>query len=209
MRPERILLADDHPLTLAGIRAVLEQHFHIAGTATDGRAVVQEALRLKPDLVALDIGMPLLNGIAAAKQIRKGLPATRILFVTMHLGPGYLAAALEAGASGYVLKSAAGSELVEAVSCVLAGGTYVTPAMKVANTEIDRSDVGTSPTVSLTPRERQVLQLISQGHAAKQIAHAMGISAKTVAFHRENLKAKLGVRTIAGMTRYAIQQGFL
>src|SRR5277367_2354114 len=128
-RKTRILLADDHPLTLEGIRFFLQPHFESVTTVADGRALVEEALRQKPDLIILDITMPLLNGIDAAIQIRKSLPDVKLLFVTMHVDPAYLEAALNAGATGYVLKSAAREELLEAVDTVMSGRIYVSPSL--------------------------------------------------------------------------------
>ncbi len=135
MKTTRVLLADDHPLTLEGIRVFLESHFESVGTVADGRALVEEALRLKPDLIILDITMPLLNGIDAAIRIRKTLPDVKLLFVTMHVDPAYLEAALGAGATGYVLKSAAREELLEAAKTVLSGMIYVTPGLSTENLE--------------------------------------------------------------------------
>src|SRR5277367_4853565 len=134
-RKTRILLADDHPLTLEGIRVFLQPHFESVGTVADGRALVEEALRLRPDLIILDITMPLLNGIDAAIQIRKFLPDVKLLFVTMHVDPAYLEAALSAGATGYVLKSAAREELLDAIRCVLEGRIYVTPSLSSEHRE--------------------------------------------------------------------------
>jgi DNA-binding NarL/FixJ family response regulator len=135
MKRARILLADDHTLTLEGIRAVLEPHHEIVGMVTDGRALLDAALRLKPDLVVLDITMPLLNGIDAAVQIKKSLPTLKLLFVTMHSNPAYLEAALNAGGSGYVLKSAAREELLDAINSVLNGRIYVTPSLSTEHLE--------------------------------------------------------------------------
>ena len=129
MKRARILLADDHSLTLEGIRTVLEPHHEIVGTAADGRALLEAALRLKPELIVLDITMPLLNGIDAAVQIKKSLPETKLLFVTMHVNPAYLEAALDAGGTGYVLKSAMNEDLLDAVQSVLGGCIYISPSL--------------------------------------------------------------------------------
>ena len=129
MKRARILLADDHSLTIEGIRTVLEPHHEIVGIVGDGRALLEAALRLKPELIVLDITMPLLNGIDAAVQIKRSLPETKLLFVTMHVNPAYLEAALDAGGTGYVLKSAARRELLEAVDSVLKGRIYLTPSL--------------------------------------------------------------------------------
>ncbi len=206
MKSTRVLLADDHPLTLEGIRVFLEPHFESVGTVADGRALVEEALRLKPDLIILDITMPMLNGIDAAIQIRKSLPNVKLLFVTMHVDPAYLEAALNAGATGYVLKSAAREELLQAAKSVLNGMIYVTPGLSNEHLECFSDPKRAAATLRLSSRERETLQLIAEGKAAKEIAHVMAISVKTVAFHRGNIKRKLGLRTTAEMTRHALEQ---
>jgi DNA-binding NarL/FixJ family response regulator len=206
MKRARILLADDHSLTLEGIRTVLEPHHEIVGTAADGRALLEAALRLKPELIVLDITMPLLNGIDAAVQIKKSLPETKLLFVTMHVNPAYLEAALDAGATGYVLKSAARRELLEAVDSVLKGRIYITPSLSGEDLERFRDPTQAAAALRLSTREREVLQLIAEGHAAKEIAHVLNISIRTVAFHRENIKRKLGLRSTSELTKHAIEQ---
>jgi len=206
MNRARILLADDHSLTLEGIRTVLEPHHEIVGTAADGRALLEAALRLKPELIVLDITMPLLNGIDAAVQIKKSLPETKLLFVTMHVNPAYLEVALDAGATGYVLKSAARRELLEAVDSVLKGRIYITPSLSGEDLERFRDPTQAAAALRLSTREREVLQLIAEGHAAKEIAHVLNISIRTVAFHRENIKRKLGLRSTSELTKHAIEQ---
>ena len=209
MKRARILLADDHKLTLEGIRAVLEPHHEIIGTVTDGRALLEAALRLQPDLIALDITMPLLNGLDAAVQIKKSLPGVKLLFVTMHVSPAYLEAALDAGGTGYVLKSAAREELLAAVDTVLKGRIYLTPGLSGEHLERFQDPSRAAAALRLTVREREILQLIAEGRAAKEIAHVLNISMKTVAFHRENTKRKLGLRTTAELTKHAIEQGLI
>jgi DNA-binding NarL/FixJ family response regulator len=209
MKRARILLADDHTLTLEGIRAVLEPHHEIVGMVTDGRALLDAALRLKPDLIVLDITMPLLNGIDAAVQIKKSLPGVKLLFLTMHSNPAYLEAALNAGATGYVLKSAAREELLDAINSVLNGRIYVTPNLSTEHLERFEDPARAARTLRLSTREREILQLIAEGRAAKEIAHVLSISIKTVAFHRENIKRKLGLGTTAELTKHAIDQGLL
>ncbi len=209
MKRARILLADDHSLTLEGIRTVLEPHHEIVGTAADGRALLEAALRLKPELIVLDITMPLLNGIDAAVQIKKSLPDTKLLFVTMHVNPAYLEAALDAGGTGYVLKSAARRELLEAVDSVLKGRIYITPSLSGEDLERFRDPTQAAAALRLSAREREVLQLIAEGHAAKEIAHVLNISISTVAFHRENIKRKLGLRSTSELTKHAIERGLI
>lgn len=202
-------MADDHPLTLEGLRAFLEPHLEMVGTATDGRALVEAALRLKPDLIVLDITMPLLNGIDAAIQVKKSLPRVKLLFVTMHVNPAYLEAVLSAGGTGYVLKSAAREELLDAIRSVLRGGIYVSPSLSSEHLKRFRDPLRAAATIRLSTREREILQLIAEGRAAKEIAHVLSISIKTVAFHRENLKRKLGLHTTAELIKHAIEQGLV
>jgi len=205
----RVLLADDHPLTLEGIRAFLEPHCMSVGTVTDGRALVEEALRLKPDLIVVDITMPLLNGIDAAIQIKKALPGVNLVFITMHSDPAYLEAALNAGAMGYVLKSAVREELLDAVKSALEGRIYVSPGLSNENLERFSDPKRAAISLRLSVRERETLQLIAEGKATKEIAFILDISVKTVAFHRENIKRKLGLKTTAEMTRHAVEQGLV
>ena len=195
----RILLADDHALLLDGFRTLLASKYEVAGTVEDGKALVEAAIRLSPDLIILDITMPLLSGVDAARQIRKRLPKVKLLFVTMHTSPTYVRAAMEAGADGYAVKSSARSEILAAVETVLAGSRYLTPS------------VCGSPNASLplSARERQILQLTAEGKSRKEVAFALGISEKTVAFHKNNLKQKLGLQTTAHLTRYALDQGLI
>jgi DNA-binding NarL/FixJ family response regulator len=209
MKRARVLLAEDHPLTLEGIRAVLDPHHQIVGTVTDGRALVDAALRLKPDLVVLDITMPLLNGIDAAIQIKTALPAMKLLFVTMHDNPAYLEAALNAGGTGYVLKSAAREELLLGIESVLNDRIYVTPKLSVESLDRFTDPSRAAAALRLSAREREILQLIAEGRANKEIASVLKISVKTVEFHRENIKRKLGLRSTAELTRHAIEQGLV
>jgi len=209
MQHTRVLLADDHPLTLEGVRAFLEPHMPHVGTVTDGRALVEAALRLKPDLIVLDITMPLLNGIDAAIQIKKSLPAVKLVFITMHASPAYLEAALNAGASGYILKTSAREELLEAIEQALKGRIYVSRGLTSEGLERFDDPGRAAATLRLSAREREVLQLIAEGRAAKEIARVLTISIKTVAFHRNNVKRKLGARTTAELTKHAIAQGLV
>ncbi len=209
MRRLRVLLADDHPLALEGIRSFLEPHVQSIATVNDGRSLVEKALSLNPELIILDVTMPLLNGIDAAAQIRKSLPRVKFLFVTMHANPAYLKAALEVGASGYVLKSAAREELLQAIETIMDGRIFVSPS--VANQELPffSKAADAAGTLRLSLREREVLQLIAEGRPAKEIAYVLSISVKTVAFHRSNVKRKLGLRSTAELTKYAIEQGLV
>jgi DNA-binding NarL/FixJ family response regulator len=209
MKRARILLADDHALTLKGISAVLEAHHDVVGTVTDGQALLEAALALRPELIVADITMPLLNGIDAAVQIMKLLPGTKLLFLTMHDNPAYLEAALQAGATGYVFKSAASDELLDAVNAVLNGCIYVSHSVSGGHRERFTNTSRAEATLHLSKRERETLQLIAKGGAEKEVAFMLNISVKTVGFHRQNIKRKLGLRTTAQLTKYAIQQGLV
>jgi len=209
MKRTRVLLADDHPLTLEGLRAFLAPHLESIGTVTNGRELVEAALRLKPELIISDITMPLLNGIDAAILIRKSLPNVKLLFVTMHVNPVYLEYALRAGATGYVLKSAAREELLDAIRTVLEGNIYVTPSLSGESLERFQQPERAAATLQLSAREREVLQLIAEGKASREMAHIMNISVKTVSFHRENIKRKLGFRTTAELARHAVKRGLV
>jgi len=199
MKRPRILLADDHALMLDGFSNLLKPKYAVVGTVEDGKALVDAALRLSPELIILDITMPILNGIDAAREIRKRLPHVKLLFVTMHTSPTYLQAALEAGADGYAVKSSGRSEILAAVEKVLGGNRYITPG--VGGDGLDRS--------GLTARERQILQLTAEGKSRKEVAYALDISEKTVAFHKNNLKRKLNLRSTAQLTRYALDEGLI
>jgi DNA-binding NarL/FixJ family response regulator len=210
MKRGRILLADDHALILEGFRTILGPHYDIVGTVTDGISLVDVALESKPDLIILDVTMPLLNGIKAAGQIRKKLPGVKFLFVTMHSSPAYLQAAFKVGATGFVLKSSAREEILDAVEKVMKGRVYITPGVGGESLK-QFPDLG-KPAVnakSLTAREWEILQLVAQGHSNKETGYLLQISAKTVAFHRENIKNKLGLRSTAELTQYAIQEGLI
>lgn len=207
----RVLLGDDHALILEGLRNALQAQYEIVGLAKDGRALVQIAERSKPDLVVVDISMPLLNGFEAAKQIKKSLPHTRVIFLSQHLNPAYLKQALRLGASGYVLKAGATEELQQAIEAVMRGKTYITPAFgedviaRLWNREGDL----TEESEDLTERQREILQLIVEGRGNKEIADILHLSVKTIEFHRARIMAKLGVKTVAELTKAALQQGLI
>jgi DNA-binding NarL/FixJ family response regulator len=206
MNNTRILLGDDHSLILDGIRGILAEHYQVVGSVDNGRALVDAAVDLKPDLVVFDINMPILNGIDAAIEIRKALRGTKLVCLSMHANAIYLSKALEAGASAYVLKSGASEELLEAIAVVLNGGTWVSPGFSQSVLDSLRSSPLGS-TVRLTKRQRQILQLIAEGRANKEIAFLLGVSIRTVEFHRYQLMARLGLHTVADLTRFAIQEG--
>jgi DNA-binding NarL/FixJ family response regulator len=212
MKRSTILLADDHTVVIEGLHRILNRpEFEIVGSAADGRALLEATARLRPDVIIVDVSMPLLNGIDAAREILKQKPKAKIIFLTMHSEAPYAAAAFAAGASGYVLKSAAGAELIEAIQKALSGRVYVS---KTIAKSLDRSrsivPANTQSTVSpLTSRQREVLQLLAEGRQVKEIAVILSISPKTVEFHKYRIMDLLGVHTVAGLARYALKRGIV
>ena len=208
-----IMIADDHALMLEGLARLLSSEFEVVGTAPNGRAVLEEAERLKPDVVVLDVGMPELNGIEAARRLAKILPSAKVVIVTQQLAPAYLHAAFAAGAKAYVAKQSASNELITAIRLALEDRFYVTPhagteAARLANLNPKKNPAEMFG-AKLTPRQREVLQLVAEGKSTKQIATTLGISAKTVEFHRNSLMDELGLRSIAELTRFAVSQGIV
>lgn len=192
---------------------LLSGEFEIAGTVTDGRAVLEEAKRLNPDVVVLDVSMPELNGIEAARRLSTILPTAKIVFVTQQLDPAYVHAAFAAGAMGYVAKQSAAKDLVEAIRMALNNRYYVTPLVGQGERAVGIAESKRNPAElfggELTPRQREVLQLVAEGKSTKEISAALKISIKTVEFHRNNLMDELGVRSIAELTRYAMSRGII
>jgi DNA-binding NarL/FixJ family response regulator len=208
-----ILIADDHALMLEGLARLLSAEFEVVGTASNGRIVLEEAERLKPDVVVLDVGMPELNGIETANRLMKILPSTKIVFVTQQLAPAYLHAAFAAGAKGYVAKQSASNELISAIHMALENRFYVTPHAGAEAARLASLNPKQNPAemfgTKLTPRQREVLQLVAEGKSTKQISASLGISPKTVEFHRNSLMDELGLRSIAELTRFAVSQGIV
>ncbi len=211
MRRPTVLLADDHGIVVEGLRRILEPEFEVVGAVADGRALLTAAEALGPDIVVVDISMPLLNGIEAARQIRKTARKTKIIFLTMHTDVIYATEALEAGGSGYVLKSSAGTELLTAVREVLRGRRYVTPAIAETVTRALTSPAGRrgKGVQDLTRRQREVLQLVAEGRTLKEIATILNVSPRTAEFHKYRVMEELGVRTTAELTQYAIKHGIV
>lgn len=206
----RVLLADDHQIVRQGVRGLLEgAGFQVIGEAADGR----EALRLaaskdRPDVVVLDLAMPALNGVDAAREIVRTTPGVKAILLTMHPEEPYVLEALRAGVSGYVLKTQAADDLVQAIREVTRGAIYLSP--KVSRTLVEayrsKSDLPSSP---LSPRERQVLQLVAEGKSTKEVAAILGVSAKTADSHRTRIMAKLDIHETASLVRYAVRTGLV
>jgi DNA-binding NarL/FixJ family response regulator len=209
LRRSTILLADDHGLILAGIQGLLGGYYDIVEQVRDGRSLVASAVRLKPDLIILDISMPLLNGIEAARHIKKAWAGAKLLFLTMHASPAYLKEAMDAGGMGYVLKSSANEELRSAVQKVLKGQIYVSPSFDRDVLEAVQASQRRHPRSSapFTFRQAEVLQLVAEGWGNKEIANLLKVSVKTVDFHRGRIMRKLGAHNAAELVRYAVQAG--
>jgi len=205
----RVLLAEDHSILRQGVRKLLEAAgFEVVGESTNGREALALARQLSPDVVVLDIGIPGLNGIDTARSVVRDVPSTRVVMLTVHSEDAYVLEALRAGARGYVLKSQAADDLVRAIQEVLSGGTYLSPG--VSSSLIEAFLAGTPlPPDPLTPREREVLQLIAEGRATKEVAALLGVSVKTAETHRTRLMAKLGIHHTAGLVRYAVRRGLV
>lgn len=203
----RVVLADDHVLVRQGLRALLQSEgFAVVAEAADGKAAVREVQRLEPNIAVLDISMPLFNGLDAALEIRRTNPGTRTIILTGHDEPQYVAEALRCGVRGYVLKNQAAEDLAEAIRTVDAGRSYLSPGVALAVTEAYSHEPAFR---ALSVRERQVLQLITDGRSTREIAALMKVSVKTVETHRARLMNKLDVHDVAGLVRYAIRTGLI
>ncbi len=207
----RVLLADDHRLVLEGLQRILEPEFEVVGQVEDGRTLLNLAQRLHPEVILLDVSMPLLNGIDAARQIARVCPGIKLMMVTMHSDPRYVIEAFRAGASGFVLKRSRPQELIHAIWTVLRGRPYVAPELGIDAAgileKVSRPDKTNMP--ALTPREREVLQLVAEGRSSKDIAALLGISLKAVEFHRSKIRKRLGMKKTSELTRYALDHGLV
>lgn len=205
----RVLLADDHVIVRQGLRALLESDgFEVVGEASTGHEAIDMVQRLHPEVAVLDISMPLLNGIDAAREITRASPRTKILLLTMFAEEHYVLEALRAGASAYILKTKAAGELVHAIREVCKGETYLGAGVSrtVVQAYLAKAE---NPTDPLTSRERQVIQLVAEGKTTKEIATVLGVSTKTAESHRTNIMDKLNIHDTAGLVRYAIRTGII
>ena len=206
----RLLLADDHDIVLQGLRSVLNSpDLEVIGSVGDGQSLIKAVKDLQPDVVVTDITMPTLNGIDAARKIRKLQPRMKIVFLTMHPDIGYATEAVALGNSAYVLKSSAADELPDAIHAVMRGEHYVSPriASSVEEDLLRRKPGKTR--IELSGREREILQLIAEGKTFKEIASTLSISPRTVEFHRNRISEKTGLRTMADLTRHAVRLGII
>ena len=210
MQRIRILLADDHIMISAGFRKLLEPQYEVVGTVEDGRALLRVATQLKPDIVLVDIGMPLLNGLDAARELKKLMPQVKLIFLTMNTDSDIAAEAFRAGASGYVLKNSQASELLQAVHNVVRGLSYVAPQIK---REMDERFIRDPRAVNrpreLTARQREILQMLAEGRSMKEIAYVLQITHRTVRFHKARIMEELGITTNSELVKYAMKQGII
>ena len=207
MTRPRILMADDHAMLLDAFRALLEPEFDVVGTVTDGRMLLEEFSRLHPDVVVLDIAMPLLNGLDAGRQLKAQRKSVKLIYLTMNPDPDLAGEALRLGASGYVLKSSAAHELKQAIHEALRGRSYIT-------TLITRDVVGSliehqSGRHELTMRQREVLQLLAEGRSMKEVGAILNLTARTVAFHKYRMMEQLRVKTSAELVQFAVKHGIV
>ncbi len=211
MKRPRLIVADDHTLLLEGFRLILEPEYEIVGRVENGQALLMEAQRLKPDVILLDISMPLLNGIDAARQLSKQLPSAKLIFVTQHSDAEFVTEAFRAGAAGYLLKRSAASELLSAIREVLKGNHYVSPLVARDTIESLLSIQSPDRTTAdhLTARQREILQLVAEGRSRKEISSILGIAVKTVEFHKAALMRQLDLHNAAEFTLYALKHGFI
>ncbi len=204
----RILLADDHAVVVEGIRGLIEKHYDVVGVVMDGRALITEASLVRPDVIVLDVAMPLLNGIDAGKKMQEILPKVKLVFLTMHADPNLAAAALRLGPVGFVLKHSAASELLTAIADVLRGKAYVTARLKPENRQVQESRAKQF-SKELTQRQREVLQLLAEGRPMKEIADILSVSEKTVMFHKYEIMRSLNIKNNAELVLLALRNGLI
>jgi DNA-binding NarL/FixJ family response regulator len=202
----RILLADDHTLVVEGFRKLLETEFEIVGVAPDGRALLAAALQQKPDVIVLDIGMPLLSGIDAGRELKRLVPRTRLIVLTMNEDPDIAREALRHWASAYLVKKSAGTELIRAIREVLKGKSYVTPRLAQRLMDEFVRDPRLGRTKELTPRQREVLHLLAEGRTMKETADLLHLTPRTVAFHKYRIMDEFGLKTNSDLVRFAIRE---
>jgi DNA-binding NarL/FixJ family response regulator len=210
MRPPRVLLADDHEILADGLKSVLEPQYEVVGIALDGRALLEAAAKLQPDIIVLDIAMPVLNGLDAARQLKQRMPKVKLIFLTVNKDPYIVQEAFRAGASAFLLKQSAALELTEAIRQVLKGGTYVTPRISEGLSNISlRPPKDREHAHEPTPRQREVIQLLAEGRSMKQVADALHITPRTVAEHKYKVMELLQLKSNSDLVQYAIKHGII
>lgn len=210
MKRERIILADDHAMLLGAFKSLLEPEFEVVSIFQDGHALVEGAQNFHPDVIVLDIGMPLMNGLSAGQQLKKDIPAVKLIYLTMNLDPDLAAEAFRMGASGYLLKSSAASELSHAIREALKGRSYVTPLITEGMVgSFVRNLKRKKPAHKLTLRQKEVLQLLAEGRSMKEIAAILNVTPRTVAFHKYTMMEHLNIKTSAELIQYAIKHSIV
>ncbi len=208
MKRTRVLLADDHAILLEAFASLLEPVCDVVGTVRDGRALLEAVPRLKPDVVVLDISMPLLNGMDAGQQLKKLVPETKLIYLTVNEDPLLVSEAFRSGASGYILKNSAASELFEAIKMVMRGRKYVTPLVTGDVLEALHCDPNfRRATNDMIPRQKEVLQLLAEGHSMKEAARILDLSPRTIAFHKYKMMEELQIKTSAELIQFATENG--
>ena len=207
LRPQ-VLIADDHVVFADALRLLLEETYHVVGAVADGKAMVSAALKLKPDVIVADVGMPLLNGLDAARRVRESLPKVKLVFLTMQDNPNLAAAAVELGGTGFVLKQSAGSELMAALDQVLCGKSYVTAKVRSEDWVTAKSRARQF-SKDLTPRQRQIVQLCAEGRPLKEVAGHLNLSEKTVEFHKHHIMQSFNLRSTADLVLFALKRGLI
>jgi|SRR6516165_2097976 DNA-binding NarL/FixJ family response regulator len=206
--PVRVLIADDHSIVAEGLRSLLEKSYEVVGIVQNGRELLVEAPKLKPHVIVLDIGMPLLNGLDAAERVKSCLPDVKLVFLTMNDDPNLAAAALNLGAVGYVLKFAAASELLKAVAEVLDGKSYVTPKLR-AGSGVVREARAKQFSKELTSRQKDVLQLLAEGRPMKEVADILNLSEKTIMFHKYHIMNSFNLKSNADLVLFALKHNLI
>ncbi len=210
MRRTRVLLADDHKLLLQAFEKLLEPDFEVVGAVGDGHALLAAALELKPDVIVLDIAMPRLNGMVAAKRLLQTMPEVKLIFLTVNEDADLASEAMRSGASGYLLKSSSASELVYAIEVALQGKSYVTPMiMGEMVASLANGGQPREASAKLTTRQREVLQLLAEGRSMKEVARILDLSPRTIAFHKYRIMEELGLKTNADIVQFAIKHKFI
>jgi len=206
----RVMLADDHTIIVEAFRKLLEPHVEVVGTVADGRALLETAQQLKPDVIVVDIGMPLMNGLEAGLRLKALLPAVKFIFLTMNDDPALAVEAMRCGASGYLLKSSAASELIRAIQMAMKGKSYVTAevARGMQQSFIENPEPK-ARAKTLTFRQREVVQLLAEGKSMKEVASVLNVSTRTIAFHKYRIMKQLGLKSTAELIQFAIKSRIL
>lgn len=206
----RVILADDHTILVEAFRKLLEPHCEIVGTVSDGRSLLEISPKLNPDVVVVDIGMPLMNGLEAGMRLKQLMPRMKLIFLTMNRDPDLALEAMRSGASGYLLKTSAADELIRAIRLALKGASYVTPQLERG---MDKAFInnpeGRGHARTLTPRQREVVQLLAEGKSMKQVADVLNVTQRTVAFHKYRAMGELNIETTAELIQFAVKAGMV